>query len=268
MSDNIKDAGPAAAAGAIQDSAPAEAEGAVENASAVVLDKDAGALPSGSMSFAERVLGIILSPQETMADLAARPRLLFPILIMALTTPLLYLSRYPLFKAYMLENMENSMAQQGVAMSADQLAPMMEWLPLVSIGTAPFSTLIGWLIITGILFGLAKAMKGQGRFVQYLSVIGYAYVITVIYSLVCLVLSFFTGDLMMNTSLALFFSSLRGSFIYGMLRSVDLFNVWYYVLIAIGTQTVSSVSRTRMYGVVTVIYLIMMVFSGFTAQNL
>lgn len=221
-----------------------------------------------SLSLVEQILGVIISPYETMADLARKPRILFPIIAMALTMPALYLIRYDMFKSFMIETMEASMAQQGVMMPAEQISAMMEWIPMVSIASTPFSVLIGWLFMTGVFFGLAKTMKGRGTFKQYLSVTGYAYVVTVLYCLISLVMSFFTGEITMNTSLGLFFADLQGSYVYGLLRSIDLFNIWYYVLMAIGVGIVSEISRPRIYGAVAAVYLITVLVGGYSAQYL
>lgn len=214
------------------------------------------------------IIGVIVSPGETMAALARNPRLAFPIIAMSLTMPLLYLVRYPLFKAFMQESMENSLAQQGVALPPEQLAAMMDWMPMVSIATAPVSVLIGWLFLTGIFFGLAKAMKGKGSFKQYLSVTGYAYVITMLYGLLSLALSFATGEIPSNTSLALFFPDMRGTYVYGLLRSIDLFTAWYYVVMAIGVAAASEIRHPRIYAAVAAVYLAMVVIGGFSARGI
>ncbi len=220
------------------------------------------------MSFGARVIGVLVSPFETMQDLAERPRILFPIVLMALATPLMFLSRYSLYESYLLKTMNSAMSVQNVQMPAGQLEAMMEWLPMVSIISAPFGALLSWLVVTGIIFGLVKAFKGAGSFKQYLSVTGYAYVITALFCLVSVIVSFFSGEIIFNSSLAVVVPGLKGSYLYGILRSIELFALWNFIVTGIGVFVVSKLSWQKAAIIVGGIYVVNILISAYSARSI
>lgn len=205
------------------------------------------------MNLVQRILGVIFSPSETMKGLAEKPRILFPILLIALGTPLFYLSRFSLYKDFLRESMEVTMAQSnmGIEMTAEQMELALKYGAIGGLVSGPFVNLVFWLFYTGLLFAICKIFKGQGNFKQYASVIGYSYVITILYYLISIGVSFFSGKLMFDASLAnitnLFAPDMAGSFIYGVIRGIDLFTVWYFTVIGIGISRVSGLGKGKVY---------------------
>ncbi|MDP9749865.1 MULTISPECIES: Yip1 family protein [Thermoanaerobacter] len=207
------------------------------------------------MNFMQRVIGIIISPTETMKNLMEKPRILYPILAMVFGMVLLYLIRFPVFSEYIKNNVQMTLSQSGVSLTQEQIDAAVKMAPYMAMISTPINQLLTWFISTAIIFGLIKLFKGQGSFKQYLSITGYAYTITLLYILLSLVVSFFTGELTINSSLGLFAQSLKGSYIYGIMRSIDLFNIWYYVVIAIGVSLVSKISKAKACSIVALVYI-------------
>lgn len=213
----------------------------------------------GKMNFFQRVIGIIVSPTKTVDDLIEKPRILFPLLASALGLLVLYLSRFGLYEEYLRTTMERAAAADP-SITAEQIDALMGISTSMGLITTPITAVITWLISTAILFGGAKIFKGEGQFKQYLSIVGYCGVVTLLYYVICIAVSFFSGELMLNASLSiitnLFAPDIKGSFIYGLFRSVGLFNIWYYILVAIGITRVSKLPKSKVYPIVAIVFIL------------
>lgn len=217
--------------------------------------------PQSKMNFFQRVAGIIVSPAKTLQDLIAKPRILFPFLSSAFGLLVLYLARFELYKDYLRETLERAAAVDP-SITAEQIEALIGITTSMGLFTTPLTTIIVWLVSAAILFGAVKLFKGEGRFKQYLSIVGYCGVITLLYYVICIAVSFFSGALMLDASLAnitnLFVPYIKGTFIYGVFRSIGFFNIWYYILIAIGVTLLSKLPKSKVYPIVTAVFIIEM----------
>lgn len=214
------------------------------------------------MNFFQRVIGIVISPSETMKNLIAKPRILFPILAMALGPVLLNLIRFSLYQETVRLQMEKSF-EIAAKSGGQQLAP--EQIDLfVRISTyggliaAPIVVLGMWLAGTAILFGIVKALGGKGKFKQYLSITGYVSVITLLSIFITLIVSFYTNRLTLDLSLGIFakqiLTGFEGSFLFGfaytVLSAISLFTLWSYVLYGMGVACLSGLNKRKAYIIV------------------
>lgn len=211
--------------------------------------------------FISRIIGIFVSPTEIMKALIEKPRVLFPIFASALGAFTLYLSRFSLYKEFQMAIGEAKLDEMASKLTADQIASskaIMEKTVSWGLYAVPVSSLLMWIIFTAVVFGLAKAFKGQGKFKQYLSITGYAGVIMLLYYALSIGVSFFSGKLMLDASLAnitnLFLPDIKGSYLYGIFRSIDLFGIWQYIVAGIGISLVSKISKVKVYSIIFVIY--------------
>lgn len=212
------------------------------------------------MSFLQKVIGVIVSPKKAMEAIAQKSDILYPILAMLLTTPIFYLIRYPLFEQMVKTKIENTP-------QAAQMTPsMISFSTKIGLITAPIGVIIMWLVITFVFWGILRIFRGEGKFKQYLSVTGYAYTISIISMIVTLIASYFTGSLILDTSFAsitnLFAPDLKGSFLYGIIRGINLFSIWQFIVYAIGLKVVSKLSSTKVYSVVSAVYIVMILLSA------
>lgn len=207
------------------------------------------------MNFMQRVIGVIASPAETMKNLIEKPRILYPILAVAFGMVLLYLIRFPLFSDYIKNTVQTALSQTNAQLTQEQVDAAAKMAPYATLISTPINELLTWFISTAIIFGLIKLFKGQGNFKQYMSITGYAYTISLLYILLSLIVSFFSGELTINSSLALFAQSLKGSYIYGIMRGIDLFSIWYYAVIALGVGLASKISKSKAYIIVALVYI-------------
>lgn len=222
------------------------------------------------MGFLQRVAGVITSPGKVMENLAARPRILFPLFLIAFAQLALYMIRLPLYQDFLRKTMQATSqlteSLTGVTMTPELMEQALSRSVSQSIITTPIGSLFYWLLITVIFFAIFKIAGAQGKFKQYLSVTGYAYVITALYLLITLCVSYFTGSLHLDmplTSIAnVFGEGMKGSFVFGLLKGLDVFSIWYYAVMAIGLQAVSGFKKRTVYGIVAAIFIIGMLITG------
>lgn len=212
--------------------------------------------------FLKRILWVLISPGKLMEDLAEKPRVLFGLLLSALSMDVLFLVRLPLYMDFL----RSSMSLTNQAMTAELLETSLPIAAVAGLISTPIGAVIGMMFITLIFFAVLKLIGGQGKFKAYLSVTGYSYVITALYLLLLIPVSFVTGSLHQDvplTSIATLASSdMVGTFLYGMLKGIDVFVIWNYAVMAIGFTAVSKLKKKYVYGVVTAVFLIGLIIGG------
>lgn len=230
-------------------------------------ESQAGTVKVKHMSFIKRVLGVIFSPGAVMESLRAKPRVLFPVILMIVASLAFLAVNFDMYREYLTENLMNVYDTMNMEMTEEQLESFAKVSAVISLVTMPVGILAVWLAGTAILFGIIKIFKGEGTFKQFLSVTGYAYVIMVLSYIVTSIIAYFTGIFNMElnaTSLASLFSTdMRGTFIYGVLNAIELFSIWYYIVIGIGVAIVSKLTKKKTYLIIGVLYALLLAYNGF-----
>ena len=221
------------------------------------------------IGFIKRVIGIIFSPAETMKVLIAKPRILFPIILMAVSMLGFYLLRFDLYKDFLRQAAEIQLAKNP-NITRESLEAVMPISIAAGLIGSSLGALFNWVVISAILFGIMKLFKGEGKFKQYLSIIGYSYVIMFIYILLSSVASYSTGSIMFNSSATnitnLFMPDIKGSYLYGIFRAIDFFAIWHYIVIGIGISLVSKVSKSKVYSVLSLIFIATVLIGAFSLK--
>jgi hypothetical protein len=188
-----------------------------------------------------RFIGIITSPKATFQAVVARPRWFG---MLALTTVIVAAcTALPMFtewgKQAALDQQVHQMESFGFKVGEEQYARMEQGMRI-----APYTTLAGVLIISpifvliiaGILFVVfSVAMGGTATFKQLLSVVVHAGAISPLAQLFTAPLNYLQGSMSSKTNLAVMLPMIdEASFLGALLGTVDLFMVWYVVVLAIG----------------------------------
>jgi len=212
------------------------------------------------MNFFQRVLGVIFSPGKTMQSLAQKPRILFGLLLTLLTPVVMIFAIFPMFLEYtrgtfetLYPNFTAEQIDQGVNIAAV---------------SGPIGGAIGavamWFLGALALWVIIKIFKGQGQYKQVLSILGYAAVISALAANVTILATQLTGVYsdVSYTSLASLIPNMKGSFIFGVARSIDIFSIWKYVVIAIGVFSVSKLEKKKVYIIVACIFAALAIYTG------
>ena len=220
--------------------------------------------------FLKRILWVLTSPGKLMESLAEKPRVLFGLILSALSMDVLYLTRMPLYKDFLrsstLATADYVESLTGQVMTSEMIESSIPAAAIQGLIFTPITWVIMLLFITLIFFAILKIMGGQGKFKAYLSVTGYSYVIPALYIILLIPVSFVTGSIHQDsplTSLATLASpDMQGTFLNGMLKGIDIFSIWSYAVMAIGFTAVSKLKKTYVYGVVGIIFLIGLIIAG------
>lgn len=196
---------------------------------------------AGSKSLAARLLGIIVAPRATYADVAARPRALGAILVILLLaggSTFAFLST-EIGQNAMLDQQRQSMESFGFKMNEQQAQRMEEGAGRAKYFGAVFQALfliVGALVISGIAIAVFNAaLGGDAKFRQVFAVVVHSGVIFALGALFVLPLDYARETLASPTTLSVFLPFLdEGSFVARFLGTIDLVRVWWFVSLSIG----------------------------------
>jgi hypothetical protein len=227
----------------------------------------AAGLPPAPKSLLARFVGVLTSPRDTFSSVAASPKWFG---MLALTAVIIGLfTSLPLTteagRQAAIDQQVTQMQSFGVTVS-DQMYEQME----KRAGTMPYTTAasvivfspIFVLIIAGILFAIFNAaMGGEATFKQVFAVLVHAGVISAVSAAFSGVVNYFRGSMGSVANLGALLPMLSDkSFAGRLLGMVDVFFIWYIVVLAIGlavlyrrrTQPI-AISLLSVYAVIAIV---------------
>ena len=226
------------------------------------MTQDPSPVPAQPLSFVQRVIGVVVSPGETMARIAAAPRWLD---VLVLTTLLsaaglaIFLSSEVGQAAYV-DQAVATMESLGMTVNAEAQARIQAQAPYASYiqgGTILFFGPLMACIIAGVLFGAFAVLGGEARYKQVLAVVAHAGVIPLLQQAFTLPVNYQRQSMASATNLAVFFPNMaEGSFFASVLGFIDLFWIWYLVVLAIGLGAVYRRKWTSVAGGLFVVYVL------------
>ena len=208
------------------------------------MSQDSSLPAARPLPFIQRVVGVVVGPGETMASIAAHPRWVD---VLAFTTVLVALG-FGLFlstdvgKAAYVDQAVASLEAFGRTVNAEMygvLQRQAEIAAYLQVGSVLFFTPLVTAAVAGILFGIFTVLGGEARYAQVLAVVAHAGVISLLQQVFTLPVNYQRQSMSSATNLAVFFPNLaEGSFVASLLGFIDLFWIWYLVVLAIGLAAV------------------------------
>lgn len=188
-----------------------------------------------------RILGIIFSPRATFEKVAARPVWLDVILFVGVMGAVFvggFLFTEVGQGAWLDQAVTQSEAM-GRTINDEQYAAMEKMAPLAGyfgIAQMLFGVPLMLLVAGGVLFAIFNAaMGGTATFKQLYAVLAHSAVIWVVGWLFVMPLNYVRESMSSPTNLSVLVPMLdEGSFVTRLLGSVDLFMVWWTIVLAIG----------------------------------
>jgi hypothetical protein len=197
--------------------------------------------PAPRAGLLSRFIGIITSPKATFASVAAYPAWFGMLALTTLITVLL--AAGPLFTEWgqqaALEQQVRMLESFGRTIDDAAYAQMQTGMRFAAyttaIGILVFSPIMA-LITSAILYVIfSVAMGGNATFKQQMAVNVHAGVIPTLALLFATPLNYVRGSITSTTNFAVFFPMLdENSFIARVLGVIDLFWIWYVIVLAIG----------------------------------
>jgi len=188
-----------------------------------------------------RFLGILTSPRETFAAVVARPQWFgmaaLVILVTAAATGWFFSTEVG--QTAWLDQIAEQARKAGQDMPEAQWATMQKMASYMGVIYAVSTIVIApimWLIVTGILFAVFNAaLGGTATFRQLFAVFVHSTAISVVQQLFVTPLNYVRETISSATNLAVFLPMLdESSFLAKLLGTIDLFLIWWIVLLSIG----------------------------------
>jgi len=240
------------------------------------------------LSKSDAILGVISGPGETFESMAVTPKknywilpVLISVIIGVITTFFIFRDEQIMTNTMDKEKVklekkmedkvkEGKMTEEQARQSLEMAGRFMDSKSYITQGIGyatavliPFLT----LFILAVVYLLAlKIFKADADFTQLLNIVGLASIIVAFGSIVTLILSIFMGEIATLSPALLTGSESVGDVLYGLFIKLDLFTIWFYVIIAIGLNRVFKISTSKSYIMVFGIWILWLaVTTGFGA---
>jgi hypothetical protein len=194
-----------------------------------------------SKSLPARIVGVLLAPRATYADIAARPRvagaLLFVVLV-SIAATFTFLST-DVGQQAALDQQVRQMESFGRTLNDTQYQRMELMLPYARYFGAASQLVflpVAGLIVAGIAFAVFNAaMGGDATFKHVYAVVVHSGVVMALQQIFVLPLAYARETMSSPTNLMVFLPFLdEDTFVARLLGAVDLFLIWWIVSLAIG----------------------------------
>jgi len=201
----------------------------------------------------QRIIGVLFSPDATFRSIAEKPDWLVPLvllLIVALCAGVI-MAPHMDFGAAAREAMEQN--KNVSAEQIDRAVRISSSIGKVLMYIAPVLSLIGLLVIAGVVLLAFRIFGGEGDYKQAFSVTCYASIPTIIKSVVTLIVVMAKGGIIPAPAMQTIVRSNLGFLVdyktnpmaFALLSSFDIFSVWFLALLIIGFAYVARVSKVK-----------------------
>ena len=125
------------------------------------------------------------------------------------------------------------------------------------------------LFLLSLIYVIAlKIMKAPFVYTNLLNIIGLSMVINAIGGIVSIVLSIVMGDFVSLGLSLVIKESAVGINLHTLLTKLDVFSIWFYVLISIGLSRISGIKQGTSYGVVFGIWIVYLIVTSFVFNSM
>lgn len=218
-------------------------------------------------SLISRVIGVITAPRATFEKVVAAPRVGGMLALIAVVSGLCVgglLMTEKGQQSWIDQQVEAQEAWRGQPMSDQQYEQVRKMAPIagyLAFGQFLFMFPIMALIFSGILYAIFNAlMGGNATFKQVMAVVVHSQVISMLAMVIGMPLAYAKGSMTGATNLAVLLPMLdESSFLARFLGMMDLFLIWWLVVLAIGLSVLyrrkTSSIATILFGIYIVIAL-------------
>jgi hypothetical protein len=228
-------------------------------------------------SLAARLIGVILSPGDTFRSVVAHPTWLGALLAVVLVVAggnFALLSTEVGQQALLDQQIRTSEAwgQTVTAEQQEKMEQMLPVMPFVTLGSTVVMAPVITFALAGVLFGVfTAALGGSATYKEVLAVVAHAGAVSILATLFTLPLNYARESLSSPANLAVFAPFLEeGSLAARFLGMIDLFLIWWVVVLAIGlavlykrqTGPVAYSLLGAYVGIAAIIAVIMRAFAG------
>ena len=247
----------------------------IESAGSPPAQPVAPAAPSKSVF--QRIAGVFFAPNETFQDIARKPDILWPLLIIIIVG---YVTTFVMMPRMDFDTM---LAQQAEQMKEKQ--PNMSDADIERIGrlgrasmkvmqfAGPLIAVVWYLLMAVVLWGAVRIMGGEGTFPQSLSATLYSWMPLLLFSIILAIIAVAQGSIdpaqmatIVKSNPAAFMDAKEQPVLASFLSSFDIFTIWTVVLLILGFSALSRLSKGKTAAIVLGLWFVMIgIKVGFAA---
>jgi hypothetical protein len=211
----------------------------------------------------QRIVGALFSPNEAFDDIARKPDILVPLIVIVLIS---FVATFMIMPKLDLE----SEIREGIEANKDIPADQREQIVRFSVASgkvigyaSPVFAIVILAIIAGILLLAFRMMGGEGTFKQAFSVTLYSWLPLTIKGLVGAVIALSRSSVtasematLLKSNPAFLVDPKEQMAVHSLLSSIDLFNIWTLVLLIIGFAFVSRFSKAKSAAIIITLWVV------------
>ena len=223
----------------------------------------------------QRIVGALFSPDETFSDIARKPDILIPLLIILVISMITGIVLAPRLE---FDSLRPQMAAKNPNLAPEDLDRMVKMagaVGKVSAYASPLIALVSFVVIAAVLLLAFRLFGGEGTFRQAFSIVTYAWIPRVIQGVILTVIIAVKGTADVNdiptlvrSNPAFLVDMADHPVLFSLLSTFDVFTLWTVALLIIGFAYMSRFSRTRSATIILSIWaFITVVKLGFAAMG-
>lgn len=197
--------------------------------------------PPAPAGLAARAVGVLTSPRATFEGIAAHPRWIGILVLTTVTVAAMatILVSGEFAQREMLAQQIGAMENFGATVTDEMYAGMedgLESAPYFSFASVLVTSPLITLILAALFHGVGYGLLGSGTsFAQAFSVVAHSGMVSVLQQLFVVPLNYARESIASPTTLGAFAPTLDDdTFAYRLLSSIDLFHIWWVMILAIG----------------------------------
>lgn len=213
----------------------------------------------------EKIYNVFFAPRKTFESIDRKPDWLIPMVIVVAIAVLFTIIIMPIALPQQMEKQREKMEERGMA--AEEIDRAMAMGERIGKTVGPITTgvvtIIFLLLIPGIFMFMGNIiLGGKTTFKKLLSVFCYSSLIGSLNTIILLPMILSKKTMEVHFSLASFMSAdVSESFLYQLLKKIDLFAIWQIIVAGIGVAVVYKFTTKKSIIMVASLYVIYMIVS-------
>lgn len=209
----------------------------------------------------QRIAGVLFAPAETFQDIARRPDVLWPLLLIVLTGYFSAIAIAPrLDMSSIQEQQREAMRKSNPNMSDEDVERIGKFAAAstkVAMFVAPVIFIVWYVIVAAVLLFACRLFGGVGTFKEAFSATLYAWMPLLIFGIISTVVVFARGTFdpmtaatLVKSNPAFLVDMKEQPALFTLLSALDIFTIWTVVLFIFGFAAVSKLSLKTTAGIV------------------
>jgi hypothetical protein len=229
-------------------------------------------------NFFERIAGVLFAPADTFQDIARRPDVLWPLLLIVLSGYLSAIVITPRLDMSSIEEQQReAMRKSNRKLSEEDMERVAKFgaaSAKVGIFAAPVVFIVWYVIVAAVLLFACRLFGGEGTFGQAFSATLYAWIPLLILGIISTIVVFARGTFdpitaatLVKSNAAFLVDMKEQPALFALLSALDVFTIWTIVLLIFGFAALSKLSLKTTASIVVSIWIaLILVRVGWTAM--